>query len=88
MTEQMQAYYDAMIKLAANVDSQPKNVAFPIPKGEEYKHMCMSLAQGYEIDWVDHYARIMINEFGKPEHFDHFQKRHPNFAEDIQNAFL
>lgn len=81
-------YHNAIIKQSAIIDSQPKNICFPVPKGEEYKHMCMSLAQGYEIDWVDHYAEIMVNEFGKPESFDSFKKRHPNFAEDIKNAFL
>ena len=80
-------FYEAMIQQAAMVDSKPKNMFFTIPKGEEYKHMCMSLAQGYEMDWVNHYAQIMVNEFGEPEHFDSFKKRHPNFAEDIQKAF-
>ena len=79
-------YYNTMITQSAIIDSQPKNIRFPVPKGEEYKHMCMSLAQGYEIDWVNHYAEIMVNEFGKPESFDSFKKRHPNFAEDIRNC--
>ena len=81
-------YHNAIIKQSAIIDSQPKNMCFPVPKGEEYKHMCMSLAQGYEIDWVDYYAEIIVNEFGEPESFDSFKKRHPNFAEDIENAFL
>lgn len=87
MTEEMQSYYQAMLQHAAIVDSQPKNVTLPIPKGEEYKHMCMSLAQGYEMDWINYHAQIMVNEFGNPESFDSFKERHPKFAEDIRNAF-
>ena len=59
-----------------------------IPKGQEYKYMCIGLFQGYEINWFNRYANIMVNEFGKPENFDDFLKRHPNFGEDIKKTLL
>ena len=79
------AYHKAMIEMAAQVDSRSKNFTMPIPKGEEYKHMCFQLAQGYEMDWVD-YPFIIVNEFGKNEHIDAFNRRHPNFAQDIEEC--
>lgn len=79
--------FDFLYQMAAAVDNQPKNAFFSeIPKGEEYKHMCISLFQGYEMDWVT-WPDIMVNEFGEAEHYDDFLKRHPNFGEDIRNAF-
>lgn len=86
MSSQEEACYKAMVEMFAQIDSRPKNIFIQIPKGEEYKHMCMSLAQGYEIDWVNHYAQIMVNEFGKHESFESFKKRHPNFAQDIEDC--
>ena len=31
---------------------------------------------------------LKIYEFGKPESFDDFKKRHPDFGEDIHSALL
>jgi hypothetical protein len=86
---QNENFYRNAIEALSAVDRIPKNF-YPaqIQAGEEYKHFCMGLAQGYEIDWVDHYSQIMINEFGKPEHFDAFKERHPDFGDDIRNAFI
>lgn len=81
-------YYKALIEHSALVDSMPKNEGKSMInnlKGNEYKKLCMQLAEGYEMDWiVPHY--ILCNEFGKPEHIDAFKRRHPNFAEDIRKA--
>lgn len=60
-----------------------QNAVMPIPKGVEYKHMCFHLAQGYEMDWVT-YPFIIVNEFGEGEHIDAFNRRHPNFAQDVE----
>ena len=83
--EEMMAYHKAMIEMCAQVDSQPKNTFMPIPKGEEYKHMCFQLAQGYEMDYI-HFHDIIVNEFGEGEHIDAFNRRHPNFAQDIMDC--
>ena len=80
--EEMLAYHKALIEMGTLVDSQPKNITMPIPKGEEYKHMCFQLAQGYELDWIT-FPYIIVNEFGEGEHIDAFNRRHPNFAQDI-----
>ena len=79
------ALYKAIIEASALVDSKPKNIFFPVEKGKEYESMCIQLAQGYEIDWIS-FPYIICNEFGKGEHIDSFNRRHPNFAEDIRNA--
>ena len=84
INENVIAYYKAIIEMSKQVDSRSKNFIMPISKGEEYKHMCFQLAQGYEIDWVS-FPFIIINEFGENEHIDNFNCRHPNFAEDIEN---
>ncbi len=79
-------FYYLFIRTAGMSDTQPKNnFLSPAPPGEEYKHMCMSLAQGYELDWIT-FPIILVNEFGEPEHIDSFYKRHPNFDEDVSNA--
>ena len=51
-----------------------------------YEKMCIRLWIGHEIEWINRIMGIMINEFGKPESFDDFKKRHPNFEEDVTNA--
>ena len=83
MSSQEEACYKAMVEMFAQIDSRPKNILIQIPKGEEYKHMCFQLAQGYEMDWVT-YPFIIVNEFGEGEHIDAFNRRHPNFAQDVE----
>lgn len=85
MDGQKEAFYKATIELCAQIDSRSKNIIMPIPKGEEYRHMCFQLAQGYEMDYIT-FPYIIVNEFGKGEHIDAFNRRHPNFAQDIADC--
>lgn len=84
-TEVKNKLFISICENLAKVDNLPRIILFPIPKGEEYKHMCCEISQGHEIEWVGYEA--IVNEFGKPERFDSFKKRHPNFYEDVQNIF-
>lgn len=82
--------YKALMDIAAQKDSMPKNLplvpeadlSFSFPPSE-YPKFCFDLAQGCELDWVDH-SNIVVNEFGEPEHWDSFMKRHPNFYQDVE----
>ena len=77
--------YQMLAAAFAEADKHPKNVMYEPKEKDPYKRMCMDLAQGYEMDWVQ-FPYLLVNEFGKTEHIDNFEKRHPNFAEDIQQA--
>lgn len=83
MNDKEFALYKAYIDMAAKIDSKPKNQFFVHEKGSGYKHMCIQLAQGYEIDRI-HNPYIICNEFGEEEHIDDFRRRHPNFEEDVK----
>lgn len=50
---------------------------------DPYKRMCLSVAEGYE---VDRNGCEIFNEFGKIESYDSFLKRHPTFAADVKKA--
>ncbi len=76
--------YQMLMSAFAEVDKHPKNVMVEPKEKDHYKRMCMDLAQGYEMDKIS--PTLLVNEFGKPEHIDSFEKRHPNFAADIQQA--
>lgn len=77
--------YQMLLKPLLEVDRHPKNILIESKVTDAYKRMCIDLAQGYEMDWVS-FPYLIINEFGKTEHIDSFEKRHPNFAEDVSQA--
>ena len=77
--------YQMFMAYFLELDKHPKNVLYESKEKDPYKRMCGDLAQGYEIDWVQ-FPYLLVNEFGKTEHIDNFEQRHPNFAEDIQQA--
>lgn len=81
--EQVQKY-QALMAPFIEADKHPKNVMYEPKEKDPYKRMCMDLAQGYEMDKIS--PTLLVNEFGKLEHIDSFEQRHPNFAEDIQQA--
>lgn len=81
--EQVQKYQMLMTPFA-EADKHPKNVMYEPKEKDPYKRMCMDLAQGYEMNKIS--PTLIVNEFGKPEHIDSFEQRHPNFAADIQQA--
>lgn len=84
MTDKELAFYNCITDMAAKIDSKPKNLLLLQDKGREYESMCLQLAQGYELDYIS-FPYIIVNEFGKGEHIDNFNRRHPKFAEDIEN---
>lgn len=76
--------YQMLMAYFLELDKHPKNVLYESKEKDSYKRMCIDLAQGYEMDKIS--PTLMVNEFGKIEHVDSFEQRHPNFAEDIQQA--
>ena len=81
--EWLKMHYE-MLKLFGAIDDNQKIIILKHElEKDPYKRMCLSIAEGYDIDWNGY---IISNEFGEMENYDSFIKRHPTFADDVKKA--
>lgn len=81
--ERLKAYYETLKRFCLIDDNQKIIIHKHELEKDPYKRMCLSVAEGYDVDWS---VCTIVNEFGKIESYNSFKRRHPNFAADVKKA--